>query len=136
MMDLRYALLALVVISLVIYSLALVLVISRRRRRKLSGPYKKFVHEQWYKIEQISDKSRVIMEADKLLDDILSKKGKQGNLGDKLKRSEGLFPNIDAVWEAHKVRNKLAHEVDYKLSDQEADRVIKIFKENIFYLIG
>ncbi len=77
-----------------------------------------------------------IMEADNILDEIIKKIGIAGeNLGERLKNIEPSdFENLQSAWEAHKIRNKIAHEgMKFKISKEEAERVIglfeKIFKE-------
>ncbi|MEP7103629.1 MAG: hypothetical protein ABI721_02900 [Candidatus Dojkabacteria bacterium] len=58
-----------------------------------------------------------VFEADKLLDFVLkSKKVKGETLGERLKNAKHLFRNntsYNTIWEVHKLRNKLAHEMDY-----------------------
>ncbi len=53
-----------------------------------------------------------VIEADSLMDDILKKVGYGGeSLGERLKAIEPSdFDNLQNVWEAHKVRNRLVHE--------------------------
>ena len=53
-----------------------------------------------------------ILEADNMLDEILDSEGYQGEtLGEKLKAmSPGTINSYDALWEAHKMRNLIAHE--------------------------
>lgn len=77
-----------------------------------------------------------IMEADNILDDIIKAIGTTGeNLGERLKNMEPSdFNNLQNAWEAHKVRNRIAHEgMKFKITKEEATRVIglyeKIFKE-------
>ena len=73
-----------------------------------------------------------ILEADILLDDIVETMYLPGDtLGERLKAVERSdFETIDQAWEAHKVRNKLAHEGgDYVLTQREAKRVINLYKQ-------
>ncbi len=79
-----------------------------------------------------SDWRLAILEADVLLDELARVKGWHGiNLGERLKsvdRSD--FRTIDSAWEAHKMRNTIAHEgINYALSEREAKRIIKLFEE-------
>jgi len=66
-----------------------------------------------------SDESKLktaVIEADKLLDFVLkSKRVKGETLGDRLKASKNLFStsSYNKVWEVHKLRNRLAHEMDF-----------------------
>ncbi len=67
-----------------------------------------------------------------MLNDMLDKMGHHGaTLGDKLKGIEASdFDSLQDAWEAHKVRNAVAHEgSDLALNKPEAERVIKLFKK-------
>lgn len=81
-----------------------------------------------------------IMEADIMLGDILEKMGYQGDtIGDKLKGIEKSdFLTLDLAWEAHRVRNQIAHEgSEFQLTEREARRVIDLFKqvfEEFYYI--
>lgn len=58
-----------------------------------------------------------ILEADKMLEDLLSERGYLGEgLGEMLKSANGKFAAISSAWEAHKVRNQIAHEQNFELS--------------------
>ena len=87
-----------------------------------------------------SDWRQAIMEADIILDDILTKMGYRGeSVGEKLKRvDKGDFASLDAAWDAHKVRNLIAHEgSNFKLDEHEARRVIQLYKvvfEEFYYI--
>ncbi|MEX2405199.1 MAG: hypothetical protein WD579_01195, partial [Candidatus Paceibacterota bacterium] len=57
--------------------------------------------------------------------------GHQGDtLGEKLKSVEKSdFTSIDQAWEAHKVRNAIAHEgVDMDISHRKVRRTIELYK--------
>lgn len=72
-----------------------------------------------------------IMEADNLLLEVLSDKGYQGEgLGEMLKTAS--FKTISLAWDAHKVRNRIAHEgSNFELTDREARRVFMLY-ESVF----
>jgi len=87
-----------------------------------------------------NDWRQAILEADIILDEILTKMGYQGeSIGEKLKRAnKGDFQSLDDAWEAHKVRNQIAHEgSNFALSQYDAkltiNRYKKVFQE--FYYI-
>ena len=77
-----------------------------------------------------SDWKLAIMEADIMLSDLLDKLSVSGEtMGDKLKTIEKSdFTTIDFAWDAHKVRNQIAHESDFRLSQREARRVIDLYR--------
>jgi len=71
-----------------------------------------------------------ILEADIMLDELVSRMGYKGEgLGEKLKNIEKPdFRTLDDAWEAHKVRNIIAHRgSDYVLTQREANRIITLF---------
>ena len=96
--------------------------------------------QKWEKIQahinslNPSDWRLAILEADIMLGDALEKKGYQGDsIGDRLKTiDQSDFLNLQSAWEAHKVRNQIAHEgADFLLNDREARRVIELY-ERVF----
>lgn len=95
-------------------------------------------NRKWLKIldhvssDNPSDWRLSILEADILLAELLEKMGYHGeSIGEKLKSVERSdFETIDLAWEAHKVRNLIAHEgSNFPLSQREAKRVIGLFEE-------
>ena len=70
-----------------------------------------------------------IIEADNLLDNVLTEKGYFGEtLSEKLKQAK--FPNIDLAWNAHKVRNQIAHDgLKFILSERNAKQTLKYFEK-------
>lgn len=81
-----------------------------------------------------SDWRVAIIEADSMMEEILKEKGVSGVTVSELlegAKSNG-YLNIQDAWDAHLVRNKIAHEgSDFPLSQIEARRVIKMF-QNFF----
>ena len=69
-----------------------------------------------------------IMEADNVLLEILTEKGYQGDsVGEKLKSAS--FKTIDLAWDAHKIRNRIAHEgSDFQLTEREAKRAFMLYE--------
>ncbi len=86
-----------------------------------------------------NDWKQAILIADTMLLDILTGLGYQGEgVGEKLKRVQpGEFKNIDDAWEAHKIRNRIAHEsgfvLDHRIAVQVVHRYRRVFEE--FYYI-
>lgn len=96
--------------------------------------------QKFMKSHNSSDWKQAIMEADILLDEMLTKMGYEGNsIGEQLKQiEESDFITLNKAWEAHKFRNHIAHKAgDFVFSKSEADRIIglyeKVFQE--FYYI-
>ena len=76
--------------------------------------------------ENPSDWNVAIMESDKILDEMVKKMGYPGdNLGERLKSVEKSdFLTLDQAWQAHKIRNSIAHESDFVLTKREARRAL------------
>jgi len=101
---------------------------------------KEGMHPRWEHIQKllastnVSEWREAIIEADIMLDDALSAKGYLGNgVGDKLKgTNEKKLGSLQDAWEAHKVRNQIAHQGStYVLSESLARRTIAYY-ESVF----
>jgi hypothetical protein len=89
--------------------------------------------------ENPSDWKLAIIEADIILDDLLTKMGYQGDsIGEKLKRvATGDMKSLNEAWEAHKVRNQIAHEPGFVLDHHIATHTIHMYKkvfEEFYYI--
>lgn len=73
-----------------------------------------------------------ILEADIMLNELLDVLGYKGEtMAEKMKQvARGDFNSIDAAWDAHKVRNRVAHEgSEHPLSEREKNRVIGLYQQ-------
>jgi hypothetical protein len=72
-----------------------------------------------------------VLEADKVVDDALARTGFSGaTFGDRLMNiAPGTLVSLDGLWWAHKVRNRLAHELDYFLRYTEARQAIGYYQQ-------
>ncbi len=113
----------------------LYLVWSWKGRKKWSENDRRFYINSWKKIMETSEHRLQLMEADKLLDHMMGRRGYSGSLGEKLKRNSALFTDLNALWAAHKLRNRLAHEMNAKITAQEVARALRAFK-NAFDDLG
>ncbi len=95
-------------------------------------------NERWVRVmelissEYARDWKTAILEADIMLGELLTKIGYRGDsMGEQLKQVERSdFLSINQAWEAHKMRNSIAHEgEEFILSQREAERIIRLFEE-------
>ena len=93
---------------------------------------------RWEKVVDYAESSSphewrlAILEGDVLLNELVTKIGYHGeNLGEKLKGIEQSdFLTLNQAWEAHKIRNVIAHEgSDYILTQRETRRVIDLYRQ-------
>lgn len=78
-----------------------------------------------------SDWRRAILEADNILAELLTSRGFQGEgVGEQLRSANPLqFTTLDLAWQAHKVRNTIAHVGEgYPLSEREARGTIDLYR--------
>lgn len=94
-------------------------------------------NESWEKIQKLissdnpNDWKFAVLEADKVLEMIVSNFAVPGdNLGEKMKNIErGDFQTLEEAWQAHKVRNRIAHEHNFHLSLRDAQVAIENYKK-------
>ncbi len=98
-------------------------------------------NERWVKLVKVmdsdnsSDWKQAIIEADIMLDEMVQAMNYPGeNLGERLKAIEPSdFLTLQDAWEAHKVRNQIAHDRQFILTRREAraalDRFERVFRE-------
>lgn len=102
-----------------------VLDVDRYRSRWLS------IESQLKRDEQ-STYQLAILSADKLLDQALRDRGMRGQtMGERMKYAKGEWSNRNAIWSAHKVRNRIAHESDIIVGYDETRRALAMYKQGL-----
>lgn len=74
-----------------------------------------------------------IIEADKLIDEVLTQKGFEGeSVAEKLSELDREQMNsLDRLWAAHKTRNRIVHQPDYRIEQSEAREIISYYEEGL-----
>lgn len=131
--------LAAVVVGLALAFLLLRGVIRLFRRLfapKLRGLDRGVIRTRWNEIERMTSAGgemnlkMAVMEADKLLDHALKAMAMSGTtLGERLKFAAYKYPKIRNVWNAHRLRNSLAHESSFYLDPAMARKAVRDFKD-------
>ncbi len=72
-----------------------------------------------------------VVEGDKLLDKAMMEMGISGKtMGERLKKcGKDKFSQLNAVWNAHKLRNQIAHESGFKIEYHQARHALTIYKQ-------
>lgn len=72
-----------------------------------------------------------VVEGDKLLDKAMMEMGISGKtMGERLKKcGKEKFSQLNAVWNAHKLRNQIAHEPGFKLEYHQARHALTVYKQ-------
>jgi hypothetical protein len=99
------------------------------------------LQEGWEQVEmhlmQESTLALAVSEADKLLDASLQYKGVKGTtMGERLKAAQGMFPHelYQQIWNAHKLRNTLAHEIGASTHSDEVKAAVTSFRQAMYHL--
>lgn len=101
----------------------------------------KALKEHWELVElhvlQETTRANAISEADKILDTAFKLIGLPGEtMGDRLRAAEDQFDGslYNEIWQAHKLRNTLAHEVGAKVSVASAQKAVSAFRQALYSL--
>jgi hypothetical protein len=148
-------------ISLMAYCIVRLFEIRRKEHHHMHEEIKEFAQHQKEKAKRLEEQkpashnpawSRIvndlysgtesawklaIMEADTMLDNLMKELGFPGEtLGERLKAAnQDTFRNLSLAWEAHAVRNRIAHEAGYDINLNEAKRVLALY-EQVFHAYG
>ena len=129
-------------ILILVFGVLIFLFILKGSRGK-SGLKKEVYQTAWLKIENELSRTHpatftvAVLNADKLFDRALQESGLRGNtFGERLKNARNHFPKpvLDGVWQAHKLRNRIAHEADFHLSYEQAKQALGGFKRGLKHL--
>ena len=86
--------------------------------------------ENKFKKENPASYVTTVINGDKLLDRAMMEMGVPGKtMGERLKRCGDKFTNLNGVWQAHKLRNAIAHETDVEVSYKRAYNALAIYKQ-------
>lgn len=104
--------------------LGLITFVAKRPRKDLDRSY---FQNKWKELQKGLNKEEswpmAIIQADSLLDEALKKRRFKGKtMGERLVSAQKSLSDNDSVWFGHKLRNKLVHEVDTKLSKKEVQK--------------
>lgn len=99
------------------------------------------MREKWAEIETLMKVGRpsafktAVLDADKLLDHVLKSLNYRGQtMGERMKmipRDDFDRDFFNDMWQAHKLRNEMVHNMDYNVMDFEARTAIKKFEKTL-----
>ena len=124
-------------IGAIILGLIVLIIISRLSgKRPGRGLNREYFEQRWLELlaRVKTDDGMVlaVIDADKLLDDALKKRHFRGKtMGERLVSAQRSLSDNDAVWYAHKLRNRLVHEPDIKLKKKEAQTALTGFRQGL-----
>jgi hypothetical protein len=82
------------------------------------------------KVKSNDGMALAVIDADKLLDDALKKRHFKGKtMGERLVAAQRTISDNDAVWYAHKLRNRLVHEDNVRLKKRDVQKALAGFRQ-------
>lgn len=126
-------------IVVIVFGLAVLAILSRLGRRfgKLQrGLNTEYFQTKWaellLRVRSPEGMVLAVIDADKLLDEALKRRNFKGKtMGERLVSAQRSLSDNDAVWYAHKLRNRLVHEPDVRLKKSEAQNALAGFKKGL-----
>lgn len=103
-------------------------------RIKGTGLNRSYFQTRWKELEMLlrttEGTTLAIIEADKLVDEALKRLHMSGKtMGERMVSAQRKFSNPDAVWTAHKIRNRLVHEPGLKPRKSHAQSALKAYRQ-------
>ncbi len=113
--------------------LAAVSYLAKKRQPRLNQGY---FQQQWMellaRVKTPEGMVLAVIDADKLLDEALKKHRYRGKtMGERLVAAQRQISDNDAVWYAHKLRNRLVHEPNVRLKKREAQSALTGFRQGL-----
>lgn len=102
-----------------------------KEKEKMSQKWKDITAKASSHIE--SDRKVAVIEADKLIDELIKRVGFKGkDMGERLKQINlNQISNINDIWQAHKIRNSLVHDAYFKLTENDTNYVIRVYESTL-----
>lgn len=111
----------------------MLLVLINWNQQRTSRLNRQYYRKKWQEIKVLEKSSAAasrlaVIEADKILDRALKDLGYAGtSMSDRLQQAGSALGDVNAVWTAHKLRNRLVHE-ETKLKRPDVRRAISAYQ--------
>jgi len=117
----------LALIGVLLFLAVLFVLMKRSAQPKLK---KSYYQKQWAGINDKKSEAEKLIYADRLLDSAMRKLNIRGQtMGERLNNSEAFVKDLNSVWKAHKLRNKLVHEPDFNVSEKDVKHSLNVYKK-------
>lgn len=126
----------LIILAIIFISIASLVLIKRHKSRP-KQLNKKYFETRWLELltrvrTGYDGMILSVIDADKLLDEALKKhKFKGKTMGERMVAAQRVFTDNDAIWYAHKLRNRLVHEPSVRLKKTEAKDALSGIRQGL-----
>jgi len=103
-------------------------------KKQLTKGQRNYYRKEIQKVSTLPSSSERIMRYDMIMYHILKDYGYSGTVGDQLKAKPRMMKNLNAIWSLHKLRNKLAHDMD-TVSAGLLERKAQEFEKEVLRLL-
>lgn len=123
-------------IAIIVLGVIALAVVSRLAKNRPKTLDQQYFQRQWIellaRVKTPEGMMLAVIDADKLLDEALRRRHLKGRtMGERLVSAQRLISDNDAVWYAHKLRNRLVHEPNVRLKKKEARNALEGFKQGL-----
>lgn len=121
-------------VGVIILGLLALYLLSKLTGKKISrGLNQQYFEKRWSellaRVKTDDGMTLAVIDADKLLDEALKRRRFKGKtMGERLVSAQRSISDNDAVWYAHKLRNRLVHEPNVRLKQKEAQIALAGFR--------
>ncbi len=114
-------------VGLIALAIPLLMWWRMRAHTRLDPATARRLRRAWQDAQRHVDHRLQVLEAEKTFDILLDAWRLQGTFAQKLKQAAWRIPEADAVWSAHRLRNRIAHEPGIQVSPKEAERALSAY---------
>ncbi len=107
-----------------------------KKSRRLPAAQARALWQHFGAAEGQADPHRKVLDAAKVFESALKAKGYQGSFADMLRQAGPAIPSVQGVWDALKLRNRIAHETNVQVDDRSADRAVSAFGRGLQVFLG
>ena len=123
-------------VAVIVFGLLVLGVVGLVHKRRPYVMRKDYFENQWIqlltRVKSPEGMILAVIDADKLLDEALKRRRFRGKTtGERLVAAQRLISDNDAVWYAHKLRNRLVHEPNIRLKKSEAQSALAGFRQGL-----
>ncbi len=120
--------------AIIVFGFAMLMIIALASKLRVSSLNKGYFQTRWKEIQALvktpEGQRLAVIDADKLVDDALKKLRFSGKtMGERLVSAQRRFSSADSLWSAHKLRNRLVHETDVRVTKAQTKTALKAFAQ-------
>jgi len=121
-------------VGVIVFGILILTLIGWIGKRRPNGLKQDYFQKKWMvlltQVKTPEGMVLAVIDADKLLDEALKRRHfKGGTTGERLVAAQRSLSDNDAVWYAHKLRNRLVHEPNVKLKKREAQTALAGYRQ-------